>query len=109
MDCYQFTAGQYKRTVDMLTQPTDEDKQHMQKQVDDIHQHFKAHIASHRPQVDLAEVANGDFWLARQAMNYQLVDELQTSDEVIENYIAKGAIVMAIQVNPKSVLHICLN
>ena len=36
-----------------------------------------------RPNIDIAKVANGDHWLAREALGLGLVDELLTGDELL--------------------------
>ena len=36
-----------------------------------------------RPNVDMAKVANGDYWLAREALGLGLVDDLVTGDELL--------------------------
>lgn len=77
------TAGKFKRTITMFGENTDEGRDKLQEEIDVIHNQFKELIKQHRPQINLDEAANGEHWLAQQAMTMQLVDELKTSDEYL--------------------------
>lgn len=83
IDFEQFTAGEYKRTVTMFGENTDDGRAKFRKEVEDIHLLFKDFIAKHRPQVDIAKVSTGEHWPAIRAMENQLVDELKTSDDYL--------------------------
>lgn len=83
IDFEMHTAGKYKRTITMFGENTDEGREKLQEEIDVIHGQFKSLIKQHRPQVDLEKAANGEHWLAQEAMNMQLVDELKTSDEYL--------------------------
>lgn len=77
------TAGQYKRTITTFGENTDEARNHLKQQLEDTHELFKRFITEFRPQVDLDEVATGDYWYAKQALSLKLVDELTTSDDYL--------------------------
>lgn len=77
------TAGEYKRTVTMFGENTDAGREKLQEEIDNIHAQFKDLIKQHRPQINLAETATGEYWLAQQALPLQLVDEIKTSDEYL--------------------------
>lgn len=77
------TAGEYKRTITMFGENTDEGREKLQEEIEKIHQQFKDLIKQHRPQINLAETATGEHWLAQQALPLQLVDEIKTSDEYL--------------------------
>ena len=59
----------------------------MTEQLDDIHIAFKDHVALARPQLkdSIEEVGTGEHWLAIQAKEKGLVDEIMTSDEYLES------------------------
>lgn len=101
VDYYQFTAGKYKRTVDMFTKPTKEGQRKLTADLEDIHTKFKQHIHEYRPGVDLDKVANGDYWLASQAHELQLVDELATSDDIIADLVVNGWTVISLDAKPR--------
>jgi serine protease SohB len=83
IDFEQITAGQYKRTLSVFGKNTKEGREKMQAEVDTIHDLFKQYVKSNRPQVDLAKVATGEFWLGDKALSLKLVDELKLSDDFI--------------------------
>lgn len=79
------TAGEFKRTVTMFGENTEAGRAKLQEEIDQIHLQFKELIKSHRPQINLPEVATGEYWLAQQALPLNLVDGIQTSDEYLLN------------------------
>lgn len=86
------TAGEYKRTITMFGENTDEGRAKLHEELNEIHDQFKELIAQHRPQVDLSKAATGEYWLAEQAKKLLLVDELMTSDEYLFRQAAEANI-----------------
>ncbi len=87
VDYEQITAGKYKRTVTMFGENTDEGREKFKQELEDIHNRFKQVVTNYRPQLQdkIDDVATGEHWLAKDALNLGLVDEIATSD----SYIAK--------------------
>ena len=86
VDFEQFTAGEFKRTVTMFGENTDEAKAKFREEIEDIHVLFKDFIVQHRPDVDIAKVSTGESWPGTRALEKKLVDELKTSDDyLLEN------------------------
>ena len=83
VDYHLFTAGKYKRTVTPFSEVTDEGKQKMQDDLTAIHEAFKRLIKEGRPNVDIEKIATGEYWLASQAKEKGLVDEIMTSDDYL--------------------------
>lgn len=83
IDFEMHTAGEYKRTITMFGENTDAGREKLQEEIDAVHEQFKELIKQHRPQINLAETATGEHWLAQKALALQLVDELKTSDEYL--------------------------
>jgi len=83
VDYHLFTAGKYKRTVTPFTEVTDEGKQKLQDDITAIHEAFKRLIKEGRPDVDIEKIATGEYWLASQAKEKGLVDEIMTSDDYL--------------------------
>ena len=81
IDFEQVTAGQYKRTLTMFGENTEQDREKFQTEIDDVHGLFKNHVAKHREQLDMEKVATGETWYGEQALDIGLVDELSTSDD----------------------------
>ena len=85
IDVELLTAGEYKRTLTMFGENTEKDREKFREDLEDTHELFKSYIAEHRAMVDLVDVANGDVWFGRRALDKKLVDELLTSDEYIHD------------------------
>ena len=85
VDYYLFTSGKYKRTVTPFYQVTEDDKRKFQENIEEIHHAFKEHVAHNRQSLDVEDVATGDYWLATQAKERGLVDEIMTSDEYLSS------------------------
>lgn len=83
IDYEMFTAGEYKRTVTMFGENTDKDREKFKEDLEDTHVLFKEFVTQHRPSVDIAKVATGEIWFGRRAIDVNLADELQTSDEYL--------------------------
>ena len=83
IDVEILTAGEYKRTLTMFGENTDKGREKFKNDLEETHTLFKDYVAERRPQIDLAEVANGDIWFGSKALEVKLVDELMTSDEYI--------------------------
>ena len=83
VDVEQFTGGEFKRTVTMFGETTDADRAKLTEQIHETHDLFKDFVGEHRPQVDLGQVATGEYWLGTRALELNLVDELSTSDDYL--------------------------
>ena len=79
----QITAGQYKRNVTMFGKNTDEDREKLKDQLEEIHELFKSSVNEYRPQLDLEKVATGEHWYGTKALELDLIDEIKTSDELL--------------------------
>ncbi|HET8705673.1 MAG TPA: protease SohB [Pseudomonadales bacterium] len=78
-----YTAGQYKRTVTMLGEITEEGKKKFQEELEDTHVLFKNFVSTHRKVVDIDRIATGEYWYGERAKELKLVDEIMTSDEYL--------------------------
>ncbi len=88
IDYEQFTAGEYKRTVTMFGENTDDAKKKFTEELNEVHLIFKDFVKQYRPDIDIEKIATGEYWLAVKAIEFGLVDELQTSDAYIQEAIA---------------------
>ncbi|MGL5287847.1 MAG: protease SohB, partial [Aeromonas sp.] len=77
------TAGQYKRTLTVFGENDDEGRAKFREELAEIHERFKQFVGTHRPQLDIDKVTTGEHWLASQALELGLVDELKTSDDYL--------------------------
>ncbi|EAW31869.1 sohB protein, peptidase U7 family [marine gamma proteobacterium HTCC2143] len=83
IDFELFTAGEHKRTVTMFGENTDKGKAKFVEELEDTHELFKSFVSEHRPQVNVAEVATGEVWYGQRAIENNLIDDIQTSDEYL--------------------------
>jgi serine protease SohB len=79
----QFTAGKHKRTVSMGMPVDDEGVEKMQEDIDLMHSLFKSHIKENRNTTNIDEVSEGQIWSGIVALEKDLVDELDCSENVI--------------------------
>jgi len=83
VDFEQVTAGQYKRTLTLFGENTDEDRKKVQEELEETHQLFKDFIKEYRDEIDIDKIATGEHWYGKQAIELKLVDELKTSDDYL--------------------------
>lgn len=77
------TAGEYKRTLTIFGENTDEGRQKLREQLEETHTLFKSFVATYRPSLDLDLVATGEYWHGQRAVELGLVDAIQTSDDFL--------------------------
>lgn len=77
------TAGEYKRTLTLFGENTKQDREKTQEDVNAIHTLFKDYVSSYRPNLDIEQVATGEHWYGSQALELNLIDAIQTSDDYI--------------------------
>jgi serine protease SohB len=79
----QVKAGDLKRTLTMFGKNTDEDRERFTEQMEETHALFKEFVAENRKQIDIQQIATGEHWLGKRALELKLVDELITSDDYL--------------------------
>ncbi len=90
VDFEQVTAGRYKRTVTMFGENTDEDRDKLREELEEVHLLFKELVAAHRPSLDIETVATGEHWYGTRALELGLIDELGSSDDYLLNAAKDG-------------------
>jgi len=83
IDVELHTAGQYKRTLTLLGENTEEGRQKFREDLNDTHQLFKGFVKEMRPSLDIDQVATGEHWYGTQALDKGLVDQVGTSDDLL--------------------------
>lgn len=83
IDVELHTAGQYKRTLTLLGENTEEGRQKFREELNETHHLFKDFVKEMRPTLDIEQVATGEHWYGSQAQEKGLVDEVGTSDELL--------------------------
>ncbi len=105
IDIELHTAGQYKRTLTMLGENTEEGREKFRAQLNETHDLFKDFLRQHRPALDLTVVATGEYWFGQQALALNLVDELATSDAWIHQRLAARRFVRVQKRPPQTLWH----
>ena len=77
------TAGEYKRTITMFGENSDEGREKFKDDLANIHELFKKHVSKYRPSLDVDKVATGEVWQGIEAIDVGLVDKIQTSDSYL--------------------------
>jgi len=75
-----YKSGEFKRTVTIFGENTEEGKEKFTEELHRVHEQFKSLVFEHRPNLDIDRVSTGEAWVARDALEMGLVDELLTSD-----------------------------
>jgi serine protease SohB len=79
----QAKGGEFKRSVSTMGRNTEQDRDRLQKQVNEVHDLFKDHVRRYRPTLDIDNVATGEHWYGTRAKELKLVDEITTSDDYL--------------------------
>lgn len=82
----QHTAGDYKRTLTVFGENTEEGREKFKQDLQSIHKQFKDWVQSQREKLNIDQVATGEVWLGNEALEKGLVDELMTSDDYIMSH-----------------------
>ncbi|WP_374258670.1 protease SohB [Yokenella regensburgei] len=93
IDVELHTAGQYKRTLTMLGENTEEGRQKFRESLNETHDLFKSFVKQMRPTLDIDGVATGEHWYGVQALEKGLVDEVRTSDDLLLSLIADREVI----------------
>lgn len=77
------TSGEFKRTLTMMGENTDEGREKFKQDLENIHELFKKHILTYRPDLDMKKVGTGEYWFGKDALELGLVDKIQTYDDYL--------------------------
>ena len=83
VDFEQVMAGRYKRTLTMFGENTEEGREKLRAELEDVHEIFKRQIGEHRAKVDLDKIATGEHWYGVDALELDLIDRISTSDDFL--------------------------
>lgn len=98
VDYKEYTAGDFKRTVSLLGEITPKGEQKFQEQLESVHELFKKFVSQHRPQLDINQVATGEYWYGEQAKALGLIDEIKTSDDYLLEKYSQDAQIYEVQI-----------
>ncbi|TQV81560.1 protease SohB [Aliikangiella coralliicola] len=92
VDYEQHTAGEYKRTLTMFAENTDDARKKFKQELEETHDLFKDFIIQNREKLDIEKVATGEHWYGTTALKLGLIDEIQTSDDFIIKFAKEADI-----------------
>lgn len=93
IDYEEMTSGQYKRTVSVFGEITEKGREKFKEQLQDTHALFKQWVHTYRPQLNLEEVATGEYWFGLKAIELKLVDTIETSDQYLQKLLSTHTVV----------------
>lgn len=93
IDVELHTAGEYKRTLTLLGENTEQGRKKFVQDLNETHQLFKDFVHQKRPALDINAVATGEHWYGSQAKEKGLIDEIGVSDDLIINQIEAREII----------------
>ena len=83
VDVEVLTAGEYKRTLTVLGENTEQGRKKFLEELEDVHRLFKASVQAARPALSVEAVATGESWFGSDALARGLCDHLETSDSYL--------------------------
>ncbi|EFE94685.1 protease SohB [Serratia odorifera] len=83
IDVELHTAGQFKRTLTLFGENTEQGRDKFREDLNETHELFKQFVHQQRPSLDIDSVATGEHWFGTQAKEKGLIDAVGTSDDLL--------------------------
>ncbi|WP_148875342.1 protease SohB [Serratia marcescens] len=83
IDVELHTAGQFKRTLTLFGENTEQGREKFREDLNETHELFKRFVHEQRPSLDIDSVATGEHWFGTQAKEKGLIDAIGTSDDLL--------------------------
>ncbi|MFC0225860.1 protease SohB [Serratia aquatilis] len=83
IDVELHTAGQFKRTLTLFGENTEQGREKFREDLNETHDLFKQFVHQQRPSLDIDSVATGEHWFGTQAKDKGLIDAVGTSDDLL--------------------------
>ncbi|WON78706.1 protease SohB [Serratia sp. UGAL515B_01] len=83
IDVELHTAGQFKRTLTLFGENTEQGREKFREDLNETHELFKQFVHQQRPSLDIDSVATGEHWFGSQAKDKGLIDAVGTSDDLL--------------------------
>lgn len=104
IDVELHTAGEYKRTLTLFGENTEQGREKFQEDLNETHELFKQFVHQMRPSLDIDSVATGEHWFGSQALEKGLIDAIGTSDDLIIDQIAGREVIAVHYVRRKKMV-----
>ena len=83
IDVELHTAGQFKHTLTLFGENTEQGREKFREDLNETHELFKRFVHEQRPSLDIDSVATGEHWFGSQAKEKGLIDAIGTSDDLL--------------------------
>ncbi|EPK4543836.1 protease SohB [Serratia marcescens] len=83
IDVELHTAGQFKRTLTLFGENTEQGREKFREDLNETHELFKRFVHEQRPSLDIDSVATGEHWFGSQVKEKGLIDAIGTSDDLL--------------------------
>lgn len=83
IDVELHTAGQFKRTLTLFGENTEQGREKFREELNETHELFKQFVHQQRPSLDIDSVATGEHWFGSQSKEKGLIDAVGTSDDLL--------------------------
>ncbi|KFX07437.1 peptidase [Pectobacterium betavasculorum] len=83
IDVELHTAGEFKRTLTLFGENTEQGREKFREDLNVTHTLFKDFVQQMRPSLDIDSVATGEHWFGTQAKDLGLIDAIGTSDDLL--------------------------
>lgn len=93
IDVELHTAGEFKRTLTLFGENTDQGREKFREDLNDTHLLFKQFVQQQRPSLDIDSVATGEHWFGSQAKEKGLIDAIGTSDDLLITEMARHDVI----------------
>jgi len=93
IDVELHTAGQYKRTLTLFGENTEQGREKFREDLNETHLLFKQFVHDMRPTLDIDSVATGEHWYGTQALEKGLIDAVSTSDDLLINLMKNHEVI----------------
>lgn len=93
IDVELHTAGQYKRTLTLFGENTEQGREKFREDLNETHLLFKQFVHDMRPSLDIDSVATGEHWYGTQALEKGLIDAVSTSDDLLINLMKNHEVI----------------
>lgn len=104
IDVELHTAGEYKRTLTLFGENTEQGREKFREDLNETHLLFKQFVHQMRPSLDIDSVATGEHWFGSQALEKGLIDAIGTSDDLIIDRISEREVIAVHYVRRKKIV-----
>jgi len=83
----EHTSGEFKTTLTLFGKNTEKGRKRFCEYLEKTHIIFKKFILSHRKKINIEKISSGEYWYGDDAIDLNLIDKIQTSDEYITDHL----------------------